>query len=123
MSNIVLERAAQAFANATAEPPLLYELGVEGARKLLEDVQSGRPVRTYGRRSAAGGRRGAGRERLRPTWRDIPSWVLVATEDRNMPAQVQIFGAERTQATVVTVDVHRPGDVARLIGEAVRATG
>ncbi|MGV9623222.1 alpha/beta hydrolase [Streptomyces tendae] len=41
MSDIDLEPAAQDFANATAKPPLLYELGVEGARKLLDDVQSG----------------------------------------------------------------------------------
>lgn len=41
MSDIVLEPAAQDFADATAKPPLLYELGVEGARKLLDDVQSG----------------------------------------------------------------------------------
>jgi acetyl esterase/lipase len=41
MSDTVLEPAAQEFADATAKPPLLYELGVEGARKLLDDVQSG----------------------------------------------------------------------------------
>jgi pimeloyl-ACP methyl ester carboxylesterase len=64
-----------------------------------------------------------------PAWRDIPSWVLVATEDRNIPAQMQIFMAERAKATVVTVDashavaVSRPGDVARLVDEAVQATG
>ncbi|MEU1231411.1 alpha/beta hydrolase [Streptomyces sp. NPDC005828] len=64
-----------------------------------------------------------------PAWSDIPSWVLVATEDRNIPAQAQIFMAERAKATVVTVDashavaVSRPGDVARLIDEAVQATG
>ncbi|MFI2364522.1 alpha/beta hydrolase [Promicromonospora sp. NPDC019610] len=40
MSEHVLEPAAQAFADATAKPPLLYELGVEGARKLLDDVQA-----------------------------------------------------------------------------------
>ncbi|MCG7206663.1 alpha/beta hydrolase [Streptomyces arenae] len=40
MSDIVLEPAAQDFADATAKPPLLYELGVEGARKLLDDVQT-----------------------------------------------------------------------------------
>ncbi|MFJ3671141.1 alpha/beta fold hydrolase [Streptomyces sp. NPDC090106] len=63
-----------------------------------------------------------------PAWKDIPSWVLVATEDRNIPAQAQIFMAERAKATVVTVDashavaVSHPGDVARLIAEAVRAT-
>ncbi|MEU9336594.1 alpha/beta hydrolase [Streptomyces sp. NPDC048290] len=41
MSHIILEPAAQEFADATAKPPLLYELGVEGARALLDDVQSG----------------------------------------------------------------------------------
>ncbi|SEF16035.1 alpha/beta hydrolase [Streptomyces sp. Ag109_O5-10] len=40
MSDIVLEPAAQDFADATAKPPLLYELGVEGARNLLDDVQA-----------------------------------------------------------------------------------
>ncbi|MER7688450.1 alpha/beta hydrolase [Streptomyces sp. NPDC097610] len=40
MSDVVLEPAAQDFADATAKPPLLYELGVEGARKLLDDVQA-----------------------------------------------------------------------------------
>jgi acetyl esterase/lipase len=40
MNDIVLEPAAQAFAEATAKPPLLHELGVEGARKLLDDVQA-----------------------------------------------------------------------------------
>ncbi|WP_020015124.1 alpha/beta hydrolase [Promicromonospora sukumoe] len=40
MSEHVLEPAAQAFADATAKPPLLYELGVDGARKLLDDVQA-----------------------------------------------------------------------------------
>ncbi|GGQ46698.1 acetyl esterase/lipase [Actinomadura coerulea] len=41
MSRHVLEPAAQEFAEAAAKPPLLYERGVEGARKLLDDVQSG----------------------------------------------------------------------------------
>ena len=35
-----LEPAAQAIADATANPPFLYELGVEGARKVLDDVQA-----------------------------------------------------------------------------------
>ncbi|MEU6457047.1 alpha/beta hydrolase [Streptomyces sp. NPDC047065] len=63
-----------------------------------------------------------------PAWRDVPSWVLVATEDRNIPPQAQAFMAERAEATLVSVaashavGVSRPRDVARLIGEAVRAT-
>lgn len=40
MSDHVLEPAAQAFADATANPPFLYELGPEGARKVLDDVQA-----------------------------------------------------------------------------------
>ena len=40
MSEHVLEPAAQEFADATAKPPRLHELGVEGARKLLDDVQA-----------------------------------------------------------------------------------
>jgi len=36
----VLERAAQAFANATAHPPYLYELTLAQARKVLDDVQA-----------------------------------------------------------------------------------
>jgi acetyl esterase/lipase len=41
MSTPVLEPAAQAFAEAAAQPPLLHERGVEGARQLLDDVQAG----------------------------------------------------------------------------------
>ena len=40
MSKHVLETAAQQFADATAKPPFLYELGPEGARKVLDDVQA-----------------------------------------------------------------------------------
>lgn len=40
MSNHVLEPAAQQFADATANPPFLYELGPEAARKVLDDVQA-----------------------------------------------------------------------------------
>ena len=37
---IVLEPAAQAFADAAAKPPLLYELTPEQARAVLDDVQA-----------------------------------------------------------------------------------
>jgi acetyl esterase len=40
MNHHILEPAAQAFADATAKPPFLYELGPEGARKVLDDVQA-----------------------------------------------------------------------------------
>jgi pimeloyl-ACP methyl ester carboxylesterase len=64
-----------------------------------------------------------------PAWKEIPSWVLVATKDRNIPARSQNFMAERAKATVVEVAashaaaVSHPGDVARLINEAAQATG
>jgi acetyl esterase/lipase len=35
-----LEEAAQHFADATSKPPFLYELGPDGARKVLDDVQT-----------------------------------------------------------------------------------
>ncbi|MGW9026947.1 alpha/beta hydrolase [Streptomyces sp. NPDC055722] len=40
MTEPVLEPAAQAFADATANPPFLYEVGPEGARKVLDDLQA-----------------------------------------------------------------------------------
>jgi len=40
MDKHTLEPAARAFADATAQPPFLYELGPEGARKVLDDVQA-----------------------------------------------------------------------------------
>src|SRR5262249_47173438 len=40
MSKHFLEPAAQEFADATSKPPFLYELGPEGARKVLDDVQA-----------------------------------------------------------------------------------
>ncbi|MEU4659699.1 alpha/beta hydrolase [Streptomyces sp. NPDC023723] len=64
-----------------------------------------------------------------PAWKNIPSWVLVATEDRNIPPRAQTWMAERADATVATVaashavGVSRPAEVARLIDEAAQATG
>ena len=43
MTNHFLEPAAQAFADATSAPPFLYQLGPDGARKVLDDVQA-KPV-------------------------------------------------------------------------------
>jgi acetyl esterase/lipase len=40
MSKHFLEAAAQEFADATSHPPFLYELGPDGARKVLDDVQA-----------------------------------------------------------------------------------
>ena len=40
MKKPILEHAAQEIAKATSKPPFLYELGPEGARKVLDDVQA-----------------------------------------------------------------------------------
>ncbi|MEU3303873.1 MULTISPECIES: alpha/beta hydrolase [unclassified Streptomyces] len=40
MTKPTLEPAAQEFAEATANPPFLYEIGPEAARKVLDDVQA-----------------------------------------------------------------------------------
>jgi acetyl esterase/lipase len=40
MTRRILEPAAQQLADATAKPPFLYELGVAGARKVLDDLQA-----------------------------------------------------------------------------------
>jgi acetyl esterase/lipase len=39
VTTVVLEPAAQAFAHAAAQPPLLHELTPEAARRVLDDVQ------------------------------------------------------------------------------------
>lgn len=39
-NRIVLEPAAQDLADATAKPPFLFDLGPEGARKVLDDLQA-----------------------------------------------------------------------------------
>ncbi|MFA1542545.1 hypothetical protein [Actinomadura monticuli] len=40
MSGSILEPAAQEIADATSKPPFLYELGPDGARKVLDDLQA-----------------------------------------------------------------------------------
>ncbi|MDO0930513.1 alpha/beta hydrolase [Streptomyces sp. DG2A-72] len=62
-----------------------------------------------------------------PAWKTIPSWVLVATEDLNIPPKAQTFMAERAKAHTVevrashAVSVSRPDDVTRIIQEAARS--
>jgi acetyl esterase len=40
MKKHILETSAQGIADATSKPPFLYELGPEGARKVLDDIQA-----------------------------------------------------------------------------------
>jgi acetyl esterase len=40
MADHILEAAAQELADHTSKPPFLFELGPEGARKVLDDIQA-----------------------------------------------------------------------------------
>ena len=117
MGEIALEPVVQEFADATAKPPLLYELGVEGARKLIQDPGLDCGDRVDHPRAAAG--RG---HRLTATERHCERKAT----DRNIPSQTKVFMAERAKATVVSVtashavSVSRLGEVARLINEAAQ---
>jgi pimeloyl-ACP methyl ester carboxylesterase len=59
-----------------------------------------------------------------PAWRSKPSWYLVTTEDRMIPAPAQQFMSERAGSTVVevaashSVYVSQPAAVAELIEKA-----
>jgi pimeloyl-ACP methyl ester carboxylesterase len=63
----------------------------------------------------------------RPLWRELPSWFLIGEEDRNIPAELQRFMAERagSQRTVEipgashAVAVSQPQATADVILEAV----
>ncbi|MFI2642319.1 alpha/beta fold hydrolase [Streptomyces sp. NPDC018610] len=63
-------------------------------------------------------------------WKSKPSWALVAGADRAIDPDVERFGAERAAATVVELDgashavaLSQPEAVARIVIDAVRATG
>ncbi|MCK1790304.1 alpha/beta fold hydrolase [Pseudomonas violetae] len=64
-----------------------------------------------------------------PAWKTIPSWFVYGTADKNIPAQAQVFMAERAQArqTVAVkgashvVMVSNPKVVASLIEKAANA--
>jgi pimeloyl-ACP methyl ester carboxylesterase len=62
----------------------------------------------------------------RPLWKDLPSWFLIGEEDRNIPAELQRFMAERAGARRTVeipgashaITVSQPEATARLILEA-----
>ncbi|MCW3050190.1 MAG: hypothetical protein JWO74_4474 [Solirubrobacterales bacterium] len=63
-----------------------------------------------------------------PAWRSLPSWYMVATDDRAIPADAERQFAQRMGATTVEVDsghlpmVTHTDDVVRLIAAAAEAT-
>ena len=62
-----------------------------------------------------------------PAWKTIPSWYLIATEDRAIPPATQRFMAERSGATIAEVRAShvpmnsRPSAVTDLILQAADA--
>ena len=64
-----------------------------------------------------------------PAWKDVPSWFVIGGQDRNIPAALQRFEAERAGARGArevadgshAVAVSNPGAVAETILEAVEA--
>jgi pimeloyl-ACP methyl ester carboxylesterase len=65
----------------------------------------------------------------RPLWRDIPSWFLVAEDDRMIAPETQRYMAERMKAKIKahvvdhTPSVSAPAAVVDIIREAVRSVG
>jgi pimeloyl-ACP methyl ester carboxylesterase len=63
----------------------------------------------------------------RPLWKDVPSWFLIAEDDRMIVPATQRFMAERMKATIKahavdhTPSVTAPGVVVDMIRDAVRA--
>ncbi|MFC5177723.1 alpha/beta fold hydrolase [Nocardioides taihuensis] len=61
-----------------------------------------------------------------PAWEDIPSWYLVASQDRIIPPEAERAMAERADSTTVEIDsshvamMSHPGVVTRLIRQAAR---
>jgi pimeloyl-ACP methyl ester carboxylesterase len=61
-------------------------------------------------------------------WKDIPSWDLVTTQDKNIPPAAQRFMAQRAHAHTTeisashAVSVSHPTAVTRIIEQAARAT-
>jgi len=62
-----------------------------------------------------------------PAWKKKPSWYLVATEDKMIPAPAQRFMGKRAGATITefsgshAIYVSQPGAVAALIEKAAKA--
>ena len=62
----------------------------------------------------------------RPLWRDVPSWFLVAGEDRMIVPETQLYMAGRMKATVKAHAVYHmpsitaPGAVVDMIRDAMR---
>jgi pimeloyl-ACP methyl ester carboxylesterase len=65
----------------------------------------------------------------RPRWKDVPTWFLVAEQDRMIVAETQLFMAGRMKAKIKahavdhTPSVTAPAAVVDIIREAIRSVG
>ncbi|MFJ6630390.1 alpha/beta fold hydrolase [Streptomyces sp. NPDC091376] len=87
------------------------------------------PARTAGLMAVAqrpGTGSGLGEPSGEPAWKTIPSWVLVGTNDKIIPRELQLFMAKRANAHIQevrsshAVTVSRPDAVTRIIEKAAR---
>ena len=64
-----------------------------------------------------------------PAWKTLPSWYLVASQDRVIPPAAERAMAERAGSTTVEIDsshvamISHPDEVADLIQQAIAAVG
>lgn len=64
-----------------------------------------------------------------PAWKSVPSWYVVATDDKAIPPATQRFMAERASATVTEVEashvpmISRPKSVTKVVLDAVASAG
>ena len=64
-----------------------------------------------------------------PAWRTLPSWYLVASQDRVIPPEAERAMAARAGSTTVEIDsshvamISHPDEVADLIKQAIAAVG
>jgi pimeloyl-ACP methyl ester carboxylesterase len=62
-----------------------------------------------------------------PAWKSLPSWYLIATQDRAIPPEAQRMFASRMGATTIEVPaghlamVSHPDETAQLISSAAEA--
>ncbi|WP_432146073.1 alpha/beta fold hydrolase [Streptomyces sp. bgisy084] len=107
-----------------AGPGLPVGGGSSATRALMAGLRGPASVRGA---FVAAGRTGAALQgkAIAAAWKEIPSWYLVATEDRNIPPAAEQWMAERAGARTITVRaphavaVSDPGPVTDLILRAV----
>jgi len=110
--------AAEGDADAYIDPAFFSELFCadlpEADAAALASTQRPAAISTLGQPSGV------------PAWRTIPSWYLVSSSDRTIPAEAERFMAERAGAKTVEIEsshvamISHPGAVAELVDDAAK---